>query len=64
MGIKERSAVRAKKIIAHRARSFREAFLWDLDYWLSKTPEERLSALVGIRRDLSKVRRAGRRRRS
>jgi hypothetical protein len=64
MGIKERSAARAKRMVTHRAGNFREAYLWDLDYWQSKTPEERLSALVAIRRDVEKVRRARKRRKS
>ncbi len=36
----------------HRAHSFAEADAWDLDYWQRRTPEERLSALVAIRRDV------------
>lgn len=38
--------------MAHRAGSFAEAERWDLDYWQSRTPQERLSALVQIRRDV------------
>ena len=56
--IKERSAERKKKIVAHRAANFKEAEEWDLDFWQSKTPEERLSALVAIRRDVLKAQRA------
>ncbi len=58
MGIKERSAARRKQIIAHRAKDFRDAELWDLDFWQSRTPEQRLSALVAIRRDVIKVKEA------
>jgi hypothetical protein len=58
MGIKERSAARQKQIIAHRAKDFRDAELWDLDFWQSRTPEQRLSALVAIRRDVIKVKEA------
>jgi len=36
----------------HRAASFADAEDWDLDYWLRRTPGERLSALVAIRRDV------------
>jgi hypothetical protein len=60
MSMAERSAARAKRIVANRASSHREAFLWDLDFWLAQTPEQRLSALVAIRRDLAKM---GRRKR-
>jgi len=42
-------------MIVHRARNFREAEEWDLDFWQSVTPEERLSALVAIRRDVELV---------
>lgn len=39
----------------HRASSFAEAEAWDLDYWQHRTPEERLSALVAIHRDVKLV---------
>lgn len=55
MGIKERSTRRRKRIVAHRAANFREAEKWDLDFWQSQTPEQRLSALAAIRRDVMKV---------
>lgn len=46
------SARRRSRIVAHRAKSFAEAERWDLEYWQSRTPEERLSALVHIRHDV------------
>ena len=55
MSIKKRSAARRKRIVAHRARSFEEAEHWDLDYWQSLTPEDRLSALVALHRDYIKI---------
>lgn len=55
MGIKERSIQRKKKIVANRAKSFRDAENWDLDFWQNQTPEERLSTLVAIRNDVMKV---------
>jgi hypothetical protein len=55
MGIKERAALRRSKILAHRAANFTEAEEWDLDFWQSQSPEQRLSALVAIRRDVEKV---------
>ena len=39
----------------HRARSFADAEAWDLEYWQRRTPEERLSALVAIHRDVALV---------
>lgn len=58
MGIKERSAARRKLIVGHRATDFKDAENWDLDFWQSQTPEQRLSALVAIRRDVIKVEQA------
>lgn len=58
MGIKNRSSKRRKQIVAHRASSFQDAEKWDLDFWQSQTPEQRLSALIAIRRDVMKVKRA------
>ncbi len=55
MTLEQRSQERRKRIEAHRATSFADAERWDLDYWQSKTPEERLSALVAIRRDVEVV---------
>lgn len=47
-------------MVGHRATSFADAERWDLEFWQSLTPEERLSALVAIRRDVELVE-AGRR---
>jgi hypothetical protein len=58
MGIKERTAARRKRIVAHRAADFKDAENWDLDFWQSRTPEQRLSALVAIRGDVMKVEQA------
>lgn len=55
MSMEQRSAERRKRMVAHRARSFADAERWDLDFWQSVTPEERLSALVAIRRDVELV---------
>ena len=55
MGIRERSEERRKRIVAHRAMSHEDAEQWDLEFWQSRTPEERLSALVAIRRDIELV---------
>ena len=42
-------------MVAHRATSFEDAEAWDLEFWQERTPEERLSALVAIRRDVELV---------
>jgi hypothetical protein len=55
MDIEERSRLRRKTMEAHRARTFEEAEEWDLEYWQRRTPEERLSALVAIHRDVALV---------
>jgi hypothetical protein len=53
--LEQRTAERRKRIVAHVARSHEEAEAWDLDFWLAQTPQQRLSALVAIRRDVDKV---------
>lgn len=58
MGIRDRSSKRRKQILAHRASSFQDAEKWDLEFWQCQTPEQRLSALVAIRRDVMKVQQA------
>ena len=55
MSIEERSLERRKRMVAHSATSFEDAEAWDLDFWQKMTPEERLSALVAIRRDVDVV---------
>ena len=58
MGTRERAVERRKRIVAHRAANFKDAEKWDLEFWQSQSPEQRLSVLVEIRRDVEKVRRA------
>ena len=60
MGIRERAAKRKLRIVAYRAQSFQDAEAWDLAFWQSQTPQQRLSALVTIRKDIAKVRKARR----
>lgn len=55
MGIKQRSELRKKRIIANRAMNFKEAEQWDLLFWQNLSPADRLSALVAIRRDIEKI---------
>jgi hypothetical protein len=53
--LEERSRRRRETMETHRTRSLAEAEAWDLDYWQRRTPEERLSALVSIHRDVELV---------
>jgi hypothetical protein len=53
--IEDRSLERRQRMVANRARTFQDAEAWDLDFWQQRTPEERLSALVAIRRDVEVV---------
>lgn len=55
MGIEDRSRERRWRMVAHRATSVEDAEAWDLRFWQRCTPEERLSALVAIRRDVALV---------
>ena len=55
MDLEERSRKRRETIETHRARSFADAEAWDLEYWQRRSPEERLSALVAIHRDVALV---------
>lgn len=55
MSIEERSEERRRRMVGHRATSHEDAERWDLEFWQSLTPEERLSALVAIRRDVELV---------
>ena len=54
-GIKRRAIDRRRRIVANRAANFKEAEKWDLEFWQSQTPQQRLSALAAIRRDVIKV---------
>jgi hypothetical protein len=58
MGIKERSKERRNRMVAYRAANFEAAEQWDLDFWQKQTPQQRLSALVSIKKDILKVKKA------
>ena len=62
MGIKTRCRERRKRIVAHKAKDHEDARLWDLEYWQSKTPQERLSALVALHEDYRKIQAARKKR--
>ena len=51
----ERSRLRRQRMTTHRSHGFQEAERWDLEYWQKQSPEDRLSALVAIHRDVAKV---------
>jgi len=55
MTLAERSKIRKMKMVGHRAHGFEEADQWDLEFWQQRTPDERLSALVAIHRDIANV---------
>lgn len=42
-------------MVGHRSTSFEEAERWDLQFWQNCSPQERLSALVAIHRDVQAV---------
>lgn len=53
-----RSTARRRRMIVNRARNWQEAETWDLDFWQSCTPEERLSAYFALREDVRKAQKA------
>jgi hypothetical protein len=53
--IAARSRLRRERMVAHRASSHADAEAWDLDFWQSQSPEDRLSALVAIHHDVEAV---------
>ena len=58
MSMEERAKLRRMRMVSHRSVSFEEAEKWDLAYWQSRTPEERLEAYMAIRRDVETVEKA------
>jgi len=58
MGLKERAAERRKRIVGHVAKNFADAERWDLEFWQSLTPQERVSVLVDLHEDYEKITRA------
>jgi hypothetical protein len=53
--IAARSRLRRERMVAHRASGHADAEAWDLEFWQSQSPEDRLSALFAIRRDVEAV---------
>ncbi len=56
--LEDRSRRRRQTRVVHSARSHKDAEAWDLEFWQRHTPEERLSALVAIHREVELVRTA------
>jgi hypothetical protein len=54
----ERARQRRRRIVTNKAASFAEADAWDLDYWQSLTPEQRLEAFLVLRDDVRKAQEA------
>ena len=50
MGLKERSRERRRRIVGNVANSHEEAEQWDLEFWQSLTPQQRLFVNDAIRR--------------
>ena len=53
--IRKRAAERRRRMVVHRAEGFEDAEAWDLEYWQSKTPEQRLEAYMALREDVKLV---------
>jgi len=56
----DRAADRRRRIVANRAGDFAQAEDWDLIFWQSRTPEERLASLVALRNGVALVEKAKR----
>ena len=56
MGLRERSRQRRKRIVGNVANSHEEAEQWDLEFWQSLSPQQRLQAVESLKRDLEKIR--------
>ncbi len=54
----KRRAERMRRIVTNIAYTFEEAEAWDLEFWQSKSPEDRLNALEELRADWSNIRHA------
>ncbi len=55
MNIQQRTKLRKRNIIAHKATDFDDAERWDLEFWQKQTPQMRLSALVAIINDINAI---------
>jgi hypothetical protein len=55
MGSKERARERRRRMVVHVAHSHEEAEAWDLAYWQSLTPRQRMAALEALKRDAETI---------
>lgn len=53
--MEERARKRRARIVTHRAKGFADAEAWDLEYWQSRSPQDRQAAFLALRRDVEKV---------
>ena len=60
MGFKERARERRSRMVVHVAHSHEEAEEWDLAYWQSLTPQQRMAALEALKRDAETIKRGRR----
>jgi hypothetical protein len=60
MGFKERARERRRRMVVHVAHSHEEAEEWDLAYWQSLTPRQRMAALETLKRDVETIQRGRR----
>lgn len=54
----ERSAERRRRMVGNHAHTFAEAERWDLEFWQSQTPQQRLAAFMALREDVHKAQEA------
>lgn len=59
MSLRTRAEIRRKKLVGHRATGYEDAEQWDLEFWQKCTPQQRLSALVEIHRDIERIGKKG-----
>jgi len=53
--MRRRAEERRKRIVGNRAQTWEEAERWDLEFWQSLTPQQRLEAHVAILEDVEKI---------
>ncbi|MBN2802586.1 MAG: hypothetical protein JXR91_05805 [Deltaproteobacteria bacterium] len=53
--LESRTEIRKQKMKSHKSSTYEESEKWDLEYWLSCTPDQRLAAHVAILNDVEIV---------
>lgn len=51
----QRALHRRASMVGNRALKYEDAERWDLAFWQKQTPQDRLSALVAIHRDIDHI---------